>query len=134
LADDYGIAVSPRHVPASVTELSRVELLSSLPGQTLARLAERMEREEIPPGRTIVSEGEEGDRFYVMLSGMAGVSQKMRGPRGMIRPGDWFGEVALAMGVPRTATVTTMTPCVVASCDRATFDELLRPLFADDEA
>jgi CRP-like cAMP-binding protein len=34
--------------------------------------------------------------------------------------------------VPRTATVTAMTPCVVASCDRACFDELLRPLFADD--
>jgi ATP-binding cassette subfamily B protein len=116
-----------------VTELSRVELLSSLPGQTLARLAERMQREDVPPGRTIVSEGEEGDRFYVLLSGLAGVSQQTRGARAMIRPGDWFGEVALAMGVPRTATVTTMTPCVVASCDRATFDELLRPLFADDE-
>jgi hypothetical protein len=25
-----------------------------------------------------------------------------------------------------------MTPSVVASCDRATFDELLRPLFADE--
>ena len=125
--------MSPRHVPASVTELSRVSLLSSLPGQTLARLAERMERQELPPGRTIVSEGEEGDRFYVMLSGLAAVTQETRGPRSMVRPGDWFGEVALAMGVPRTATVTTMTPSVVASCDRATFDELLRPLFADDE-
>ena len=132
-ADGYGTPVSPRHVPASVTELSRVELLSSLPGQTLARLADRMQREDVPPGRTIVSEGEEGDRFYVLLSGLAGVSQQTRGARAMIRPGDWFGEVALAMGVPRTATVTTMTPCVVASCDRATFDELLRPLFADDE-
>jgi ATP-binding cassette subfamily B protein len=116
-----------------VTELSRVGLLSSLPGQTLTRLAERMEREELPPGRTIVSEGEEGDRFYVMLSGLAAVTQQTRGPRSMIRPGDWFGEVALAMGVPRTATVTTMTPSVVASCDRTTFDELLRPLFADDD-
>jgi CRP-like cAMP-binding protein len=36
------------------------------------------------------------------------------------------------MNVPRTATVTAMTPCVVASCDRATFDELVRPLFAED--
>ena len=116
-----------------MTELSRVELLSSLPGRTLSQLAERMEREELPPGRTIVSEGEDGDRFYVLLSGLAGVSQETRGARGMIRPGDWFGEVALAMGVPRTATVTTMLPCVVASCDRKTFDELLRPLFADDE-
>ena len=34
--------------------------------------------------------------------------------------------------VSRTATVTAMTPCRVASCDTATFDELVRPLFADD--
>ena len=38
----------------------------------------------------------------------------------------------LTMNMPRTATVTAITPAVVASCDRATFDEILRPLFADD--
>ena len=54
------------------------------------------------------------------------------GARDVLRPGDFFGEVALAMNMPRTATVTAITPAVVASCDRATFDELLRPLFADD--
>jgi ATP-binding cassette subfamily B protein len=128
----YGIGV-PRHVPASVTELSRVGLLASLPGETLARLAERMSREELPSGRTIVAEGDGGDRFYVLLSGLAAVTQEGRGSRAILRPGETFGEVALAMGVPRTATVTAMTPSVVASCDRATFDELLRPLFADDE-
>ncbi|HET9288214.1 MAG TPA: cyclic nucleotide-binding domain-containing protein [Gaiella sp.] len=125
--------MSPRHVPASVTELSRVGLLSSLPGETLARLAERMTREEVPGGSTIVEEGTEGDRFYVLLSGLASVTQVSRGARSMLRPGETFGEVALAMGVPRTATITTMLPSVVASCDRETFDELLRPLFADDE-
>ena len=46
---------------------------------------------------------------------------------------DYFGEVALAMDVPRTATVTAISPAVVASCDRKTFDEFLRPLFADDD-
>jgi CRP-like cAMP-binding protein len=116
-----------------VTELSRVGLLSSLPGETLARLADRMAREDVGAGHTIVAEGEAGDRFYVLLAGMASVTQTGRGTRSVLRPGDAFGEVALAMGVPRTATVTAMLPSVVASCDRATFDELLRPLFADDE-
>ena len=37
------------------------------------------------------------------------------------------------MGMPRTASVTAITPAVVASCDRETFDEFLRPLFADDD-
>jgi CRP-like cAMP-binding protein len=35
--------------------------------------------------------------------------------------------------VPRTATVTAISPAVVASCDRATFDAYLRQLFADDD-
>ena len=123
--------MSPRFVPASVTELSRVGLLATLPGETLAKLASRMEREEIPAGGTVVREGEPGDRFYVVLSGMMAVTQSSLGQRRLLRPGDTFGEVALAMRVPRTASVRAVTPSVVASCDQATFDELVRPLFAD---
>lgn len=124
--------MSPRHVPASVTELQRIGLFGSMPGETLKALAERMTREEVPAGTKIVIENETTARFYVLLSGLAGVSQDERGARSVIRPGEYFGEVAALMGIPRTATVTAMTACVVASCDRATFEELLRPLFADD--
>lgn len=121
-----------RHVPASVTELSRVGLLATLPGATLVRLAERMVREDVASGTAIVREDEPGDRFYVLLSGLASVTQRELGARSLLRPGETFGEVAVALDVQRTATVTAMTPCVVASCDRATFDEYLRPLFAED--
>jgi ATP-binding cassette, subfamily B, bacterial len=124
--------MSPRHVPATVTELSRIGLLSGLPGERLNALAGRMEREELAPGAAAVNQGEEGERFYVVLSGLLNVTQAERGGRSVLRPGDYFGEVALAMDVPRTATVRAMTPSVVASCDRDTFDELVRPLFADD--
>jgi cAMP-dependent protein kinase regulator len=124
--------MSPRHVPASVTELSRVGLLAELPGETITKLAGKMRRDEVAPGTSVVREGDPGDRFYVLLSGLAAVSQNSLGGRRVLRAGEYFGEVALAMEVPRTATVTAMTPCVVASCDRDTFDELLRPLFADD--
>jgi CRP-like cAMP-binding protein len=118
---------------ATQHELNRVELLAGLPGETLARLAKRMEREEVGPGTVIVREGEPGDRFYVLFAGMLAVSQMGYGGRNVLRPGDYFGEVALAMDIPRTATVSAITPAVVASCDRETFDELIRPLFADDE-
>lgn len=128
------MAMSPRHVPATVTELTRCGLLAELPGELLNELAKRMDREELPAGATPVVEGEEGDRFYVVLSGVMAVSQAYgRRATGLLRPGAYFGEVALAMGVPRTASVRAMTPSVVASCDKATFDEFIRPLFADDE-
>ena len=122
--------MSPRHVPATVHELSRVGLLAELPGELLMKLASRMRREEVPAGQAVVSEGENGSRFYVVLSGMLAVSQVSMGPRRMLRPGDYFGEVALAMDVPRTASVRALTPTTVASCDRETFDEFIRPLFS----
>jgi ATP-binding cassette, subfamily B, bacterial len=116
---------------ATAHELSRVELLHSLPGEVLAQLAKRMRREEVPAGATPVHEGEDGDRFYVVLSGLFAVSKRELGPRAVLRPGDYFGEVALALDIPRTASIHALSPAVVASCDRETFDEFIRPLFAD---
>ena len=123
--------MSPRATGATQHELSRVGLLATLSGETLGLLAARMRREELPAGVGVVREGEDGDRFYVVLSGILAVSQEARGAQRVLRPGDYFGEVALAMDMPRTASVTALTPVTVASCDRATFDEFVRPLFSD---
>jgi CRP-like cAMP-binding protein len=123
--------VSPRFVPATVAELARIGLLAELPGETLTKLAARMDREQLAPGAAVIREGEPGERFYVVLGGMLAVSQESMGARRLLQPGDYFGEVALAMEIPRTASVRALTPAVVASCDRETFDEFLRPLFTD---
>jgi ATP-binding cassette subfamily B protein len=123
--------VSPR-ASATAHELSRVALLAGLPGETLARLAASMTREQVGPGEAVVCEGDPGERFYVLLSGLMTVSQSTLGPRSVLRPGAYFGEVALTMGIPRTASVRALTPVTVASCDRETFDTYVRPLFADD--
>ena len=118
-----------RRQSATVHELAQVELLAGLPGEVLARLGERMERRDLAAGERVVSQGEEGDRFYVVLTGLLRAAQDERGERTVLRPGSYFGEVALLMDVGRTATVDAVTPATVASCDRATFDEFLRPLF-----
>ncbi|MBD0329267.1 MAG: cyclic nucleotide-binding domain-containing protein [Thermoleophilia bacterium] len=125
--------MSPRHIPATVHELARVGLLADLPGERLNALAKRMRREDVPAGEAPVLEGTEGDRFYVILSGLFVVSNVgALGPRRVLRPGEYFGEVALAMDLPRTASVRALTDATVASCDREAFDEFVRPLFADD--
>jgi ATP-binding cassette, subfamily B, bacterial len=125
--------VSPRAAGATAHELSRIGLLATLPGETLAQLAQRMRREDVAAGAPVVTEGENGERFYVVLRGMLAVSQASRGPQSVLRPGDYFGEVAAAMKVPRTASVHALTPATLASCDRETFDLYVRPLFADDD-
>ena len=117
--------------PIREHEFSRIGLLAELPGDRLRKLSDRMRREQVAAGAAVVQEGDEGERFYVVLSGMLSVSQEAMGPRRVLKPGDYFGEVALAMEVPRTASVRALTPSVVASCDREAFDEFVRPLFSD---
>ena len=122
-----------RHVPATVTELTRCGLLAELPGEQLHELAKRMVREELPaalPRRG----GREGRPLLRVLSSVLAASKYGgRSAAGVLHPGAYFGEVSLAMGVPRTASVRAMTPAVVASCDKVTFDKFIRPLFADDD-
>jgi CRP-like cAMP-binding protein len=125
--------VSPRLDPATAHELTRATLLAGVPGETLRQLAARMHREAVAPGEAVVTEGETNERFYIVLSGLMTVDQVTQGPRGVLRPGDYFGEIGAALGFPRTATVRALTPATVASCERATFDEFLRPLFSDAE-
>jgi cAMP-dependent protein kinase regulator len=120
-----------RHQSATAHELAQVGLLAGLPGEVLARLGERMERRDLVPGERVVSQGEDGDRFYVVLSGLLRAVQDELGERTVLKPGAYFGEVALLVDVTRTATVEAVTPATVASCDRATFDEFLRPLFTE---
>jgi CRP-like cAMP-binding protein len=98
--------------------LSRKELES-----ILSAGKEIVHREE----HDIVEEGATGVGFHLIVEGEAEVVVG-GSPRAKLRAGDYFGEHAAA--TPEAATVTALTPCVVASCDRATFDELLRPLFS----
>jgi CRP-like cAMP-binding protein len=125
--------MSPRFATTTVTELSQIGLFQELPGEVLSKLAQKMERQDVSGGSPIVFEGQQADRFYVVLRGLLAVNSDDLGPRRMLRPGEYFGEVALTMNMPRTASVTALTPTTLASCDKATFDEFIRPLFADDD-
>src|SRR5262249_20098817 len=69
------------------------------------------------PGASIVQVGEAGDAFYLLLEGRAAVAGKSR----VLRPGDFFGEMALLDGGPRSATITATTPARVIRLPRRAF-------------
>ena len=106
-----------KHQLAAVHELARIELLAGIPGETLGRLAERMIRRELAPGEVVLESEADRERFWVVIEGM------LRTSRGaVVRPGE-----SLNGATPAEGSLQAMTPAVVASCDRATFDELVAP-------
>jgi CRP-like cAMP-binding protein len=121
VASFHRIEPTVRHQLAAVWELARIEMLAGLPGDTLERLAGRMERRQLQPGDAIYESQDEQGRFTVVISGML----RTNGGQ-IVRPGEALGGLTL-FGEP----VQAIVPSVVATCDSATFDELVRPRLVD---
>ncbi|MFL5826970.1 MAG: MFS transporter [Thermoleophilaceae bacterium] len=83
-------------------------LFAPLPIAVVENMAQRLEPVDVEPGDTVIREGEEGDRFYLIAEGEFLVSQGEQALRTQHAPG-FFGEIALLRAVPRTATVEAVT-------------------------
>jgi CRP/FNR family transcriptional regulator, cyclic AMP receptor protein len=88
-----------------VAVLVNVPMFSDLGKRQLRRIAGLAQVVEFAPGEFVVQQGERGDAFYLILAGSARVLGK-GGSRRVFRPGDFFGEMALLDGQPRSASVT----------------------------
>jgi CRP-like cAMP-binding protein len=118
-----------RPVNAAET-LARVPLFADLASEELALVAERLSEHTFEPGAHVTAEGGRGARvlaFFVIVDGTATVSKRAK-KVATLGPGDYFGEIALMLDAPRTATVTADT---ALSC-LATSAWAFRPLLAED--
>jgi CRP/FNR family transcriptional regulator, cyclic AMP receptor protein len=110
---------------------SRVETLKSVPlfaecdDKQLAFIATQVDDVDFVAGKDLCREGAGGGEFFIILSGTAEVRRQGRHLR-ELGPGDFFGEIALLDGGPRTATVTALSPmrCLVLS--RGQFHNVIR--------
>lgn len=105
--------------------LARVPLFSNLSARHVRRLAELCEEHRYMEGASIVREGDKGDTFFVILEGEAKVVNRAGRVVNRVYPGDFFGEISLLDGGPRTATVIADTPMVLLGLSRSAFQALL---------
>lgn len=106
--------------PCSVAMLRRVEPLRSLSAEELAQLAQAARACEYPNGAPIVRQGEAGSSLFILAQGLLRVTVHAGGAErkvGQLLPGQFFGEVSLLTGEPRSATVTAVTHSIVYEID-----------------
>jgi MFS family permease len=110
-------------------KLARVPIFSGLSPAALERAERRSSVIKVVPGQVIIRQGDEADRFYVIVDGTVEVTQTPPGgaPAALrtMSDGEVFGEIGLLTGVPRTATVTAATPGTLLALDKADFLELV---------
>jgi cAMP-dependent protein kinase regulator len=107
------------------TFLAKVPLLSSMDAYERSQLADALRSESFDNGQTIVSQGEVGNKFYIIEEGEA-VAKKNGVEVMSYAVGDYFGELALIRNQPRAATVTCKGNAKMLSIDKGSFHRLLK--------
>ncbi len=82
------------------------------------------------PGSIVVTEGEPGDSLFVVTTGLCRAFVRSATGKAMevrqLSEGDFFGEIAILTGQPRSATITTATPCELLELSRESLDSIIK--------
>lgn len=104
--------------------ISRVPLFAGCSKRELGMIANLADLIEFPQDKTLMTEGQSGFEFFILVEGTVRVSRGGRKHRDLAA-GDWVGEIALIANVPRTATVVTTSPLRALVLTRGAFSQLI---------
>jgi CRP/FNR family cyclic AMP-dependent transcriptional regulator len=105
--------------------ISTASIFSGIGLHELNMLADKCQIAHANADEIIIEQGAIGDTLYIIKKGQ--VSVLVKTPyKGYVRvnvlnPGDVFGEIAILRRIPRTARITTMTPCTFLTITAADF-------------
>ena len=94
---------------AKLDLLHRIPLFSGLDRHQIERLGQLAEEVDVPAGKVLIRQGDRGGDLMVLASGQVSVERDGALLR-TLGSGEFFGEIALVDGGPRTATITTREP------------------------
>jgi len=107
-----------------VDRLISDELFLDLPAPAIERLARTCQRVQFAHGTAVITQGELGDRYYLVIKGIVDVTIDGEHIRFMGTSGS-FGSIALLRNIPRTATVTAVSPLELLAIERDDFLEVV---------
>jgi CRP-like cAMP-binding protein len=96
--------------------------------EELEQVSEVCSIEEFPRGERIFSEGEPGDKFYIIVSGVVRIEKEI--PKAgaetlrALNPGEGFGEMALVEDMPRSASAIADVDSQLVSIGKTDLDRL----------
>ncbi len=110
--------------------LAEVQLFESLDDPTRGFLAERVDVAKHPQGHVVFHRGDPGESMYVVLTGEVEIFFKNDSGERIVletaKAGDFFGEISLLDGGPRTASAVVTQDLEALVVDRGDLDEMLR--------
>jgi CRP-like cAMP-binding protein len=126
LPDDGGTTAAAAwpSADARIDHLRRVPLFNDCTEEELRRIAGISHSIEIPADTVVTEIGTPGESFFLIVDGRVSVQTPV-GVGEPLHPGDFFGEMSLLDGEPRSATVTAMTDLRVLVVDRGHFWRLM---------
>lgn len=117
--------------PPAATEYHRslvFSIFKDLPRAEAAALEARLERVQVPAGQVVVRQGAPADKFFIIVEGEVEVVHEDNGSSNVVatlHAGQFFGEMAILLDMPRSATVRTVSPTSLLTMDRDTFRALV---------
>jgi CRP-like cAMP-binding protein len=112
-----------------IAHLREIYLFQNLSGRALFKVASLARTEEYGYGQRIFSEGDKGDRFYLIRDGKVRISKHIPGigdeALAILEAGECFGEMALIDEAPRSADAIADKSCLLSVITREDFKTLL---------
>lgn len=125
----FNLSLDGLYATVDMDRLAKLPFLKDIAPPLLKNIAMLFTTETCKEGENIVTEGEEGNKFYIIVRGKFEIIKRM--PDGeerrvtVLQDGDHFGEIALLHNVPRNATVRAMGPSVLLSIRQEAFHRLM---------
>jgi len=122
IASAFAEELQRRHFLHTWDLVTAVPFFQGLGAAAIADIVRLLRAREVAEGTIVVRVGEPGDAMYFIVSGE--VSVHLTSESLKLGPGQFFGEMALLFGAPRSATVAATKPSVLLVLDIADFREL----------